>query len=110
MRLRSVIQYYAATEFRAVGDSPERGLLVDGCIGLDPEISQHRPQDDIHLRDREISADAPSRAPTERQPCWCRWLGAVEAIRIESFGAGEYFRILVQTGNAHEHRAVMRKP
>ena len=37
-------------------------------------------------------------------------LGTAEAIRIESFGVREDFRILVQIGDAHEHRAILRNP
>src|SRR4029077_9857291 len=106
--LRSAVHYYAAAEFRDVGNSPRIRLLIGGGIGLDPEILQHRPQHDIHFGDREVSADAPPYSATERQPCW--WPGAAEAIRIESFGVREDFRILVQIGNAHEHRAIMRNP
>ncbi len=89
-----------------MGDSPEVRLLIGGGIGLDPEVLQHRPQHDIHFGDREISANAPPRSATERQPCRCRRLGAAEAVRIESFGVREDFRILVQIGDAHEHRAI----
>ena len=34
----------------------------------------------------------------------------LEAMGIESFGVREDFRILVQVGNAHEHRAITRDP
>ena len=41
--LRSPTHYYAAAEFRAMGDSPEVRLLIGGGIGMDLEILQHRP-------------------------------------------------------------------
>jgi hypothetical protein len=67
--LRSAVYYYAAAEFRGVGNSPEMRLLIGGGIGLDPEILQHRSQHDIHFGDCEISAEAPPCSATERQPC-----------------------------------------
>jgi hypothetical protein len=66
--LRSAVHYYAAAEFRDVGDSPEIRLLIGGGIGLDPKILQHRSQHDIHFGNREISAEAPPCSATERQP------------------------------------------
>jgi hypothetical protein len=66
--LLSAVEYHAAAEFRDMGDSPEIRLLIGGGVGLDPKISQHRPQHDIHFGDREISADAPPRPATEREP------------------------------------------
>ena len=66
--LPSPVHYYAAAEFRDMGDSPEIRLLIGGGIGLDPEILQDPPQHDIHLGDREIRADAPPRSATEREP------------------------------------------
>ena len=86
-----------------MGDSPEIRLLISGGIGLDPKILQHRPQHDIHFGDREISADAPPCSATNAshagaaRPC-----AVAEAIRIESFGVGEDFRILVHIGNTHD--------
>ena len=97
-----------AAEFRGMGDPPEIRLLVGGSIGLDREVLQHRSQHDIHLGDREVGADAPSRPATERQPGRCRRPCAAEAVRIESFWMGEDFRILVKIGDPHEHRAALR--
>src|SRR5215213_9034255 len=57
--LLSTVHYYAAAEFRGMGDSPEIRLLIGGGIGLYPEILQHRPQHDIHFGDREFGAYAP---------------------------------------------------
>jgi len=92
-----------------MGDSSEIRLLIGGgWISLDPEIPQYRPQHDIHFGDREISTDTPACSTAKRQPCWCRRSGSAEAVRIESFGARKDFGILVNIGNAHEHRAIIR--
>ena len=104
------VDYDAAAEFRRIGDSPEMRLLVGGGIGVDLEILQHRPQHDIDFVDCEVSADAPPCSASERQPCRCRLPGAAEAVRIESFGVREDFRILVQIGDAHEHVVIVRNP
>ena len=108
--LLSAGDYYAAAAFRGIGDSPEMRLLVGGGVGVDLEILQHRPQHDINFVDCEFSAHAPACSASERQPCWCRLLGAPEAVRIESFGVREDFRILVQIGNAHKHVVIVRDP
>ena len=91
-----------------MGDSPEMRLLIGGGIGLDPEVLQYRSQHDIHLGDREVGADAPSRSATEREPGRCHRPCAAEAMRIESFWMGVDFRILVKISNPDEHRASVR--
>jgi hypothetical protein len=47
--LRSAAQYYAAAEFRGIGDAPKIRLLIGGGIGLDPEILQHGPSNCVFI-------------------------------------------------------------
>ena len=109
--LPSAGDYYAAATFRGMGDSPEMRLLVGG--GSRSGSGNSAAPSAARYRFRLIAKSAPMHrrapSPNASHP-GAGGLVSAEAVRIESFGVREDFRILVQIGNAHKYVAIVRNP
>ena len=106
--LLSASDYYAAAAFRGIGDSPEIRLLVGGGVGVDLKILEDSPST-ISISLIAKSAPMHRRAPfPNASHAGAGLLGVPEAVRIESFGVREDFRILVQIGEAYKDVVIVR--
>jgi hypothetical protein len=73
------------------------------------EVAQHDAQHHVHLHGRERRAEAAPDAAAERDPLVQVRLGVKEAGRVERRGVREDPLVVMDSGDAHQHRAALRQ-